>query len=420
MEKLYLDGENSNTEVPHARDLQFLEELHITKFDEIIPLISELLPKLPHLNTLSICHSVVTMDSAQTIANFIANSTLLKFELLQCRIEDDPFVLLMNSIEKSSLRTLNFSNYCSMDAKIMAIVDVLKKSSLTKLSFVWCEFEHDGLIIMMRAIEESKLKTLILKNACFDGTACAIVAGCIGRSKLTKLSLRSTTFNENEPHVILNAIKRSSLKILDVRNVSNLSFDAINHLILHKNFTKFRFSERSFSTRQRRALIDSIQENSSLEHIHFDGHCGSKRNIFTDQLVTKMCDLLRAPRFKSLYFDSCSLPNTMPTFKRIIDAIKCTSIVSLKFSGGPYIEEMMIIVRDLLENYQFEKLKLFGLANADADVEQILPSIRQSSIIKFNAESVRTNAKQQNEIESILRSNRQRIHNYANIKSARH
>lgn len=439
IEKLYLNGNDpSSTEIPE--DSSFLKALYITNLEKIIPLVTELLPKLSNLIVLSINRSIMTADIASIIANFVAKSHLLKLELLGSAKRNDPLISIINSIEQSSLRTLNFSALSFPNETTIIIATALENHllSLTKLSFTKCDFNRDanndcnGLILMMNVIKRSKLETLILCDVIFfdgektmdkDNRAAMAIADCIANSALIKLSLRSTPFTKNEQHVIFDAIMHSSLKTLDVRGCSTLcDFNAINYLILKQNLTKFkfRFSKLNCTIEERYArldaLLDAIQENHSLQNIFLDSDDNGE--IFPDQFITKMCDLLKNPRFKSFGLDYRSLSDV--ALQSIIDAIKQSSITSLEFDGQKTKDEHIMMVRDLLENYHFDKLRLNPRCFADKIIEQILPSIQQSSIIKFRIYNYngRVRNKLQHEIALLLQPRRQRAYNRRNTKSA--
>lgn len=389
----------------------------------------------------------ITKESVPIISNFIANFQLSKLELVGS--VTPLLILIMGAIVQSSLQTLKICNASFSSEVLIAIANVLEKSSLIKLSFLICEFgrecackrereckcglKHYGLGLMMDAIKKSKLETLFLRSISFGAGATATIADCITNSKLIKLSLHYTMYAENKPNTIRNAIKCSSLKEVDVRNVSILNnfgtiisrldnFDTINNLILHCGFTKLKFDERPFSIQERCTLLNSIQGNHLLEHISFgriDDNTGCR-----DQLMTKICDLLKGARFKSFDLDYRSLSSA--ALKRIMDSIKESSITSLTFNALVSKKDAMMMIHNLQENYHFEKLKLqfFSFKNDTITQMLMLPSIQQSSITKFSVEcaTVRMDKKMQderklilNKVELILRDAR----NCRNIKSAR-
>lgn len=416
IEKLYLDGNGSN-----IKDVSFLKELYIMNADKV-PTVPQLLSNLSNLSTLSINGGVITEDVVRAIANLVTNTQLLKLELLGCTITNRALVLIINSIPQSSLRTLNFYNIFIANDAMTAMVNVLERSSLTKLSFSMCRFGHD-LLILIDAIKKSNLQTLFLDFVYFRVNATTCIADCIAKSSLIKLSLCGAIFIETEPDMILCAIKQSHLKTLDVRCVSGLkNFRAINDLMLHCPFTKFKFDEYTLDVDEWHTLLDSMKKNSFLEHISFRG-----KAKFHDLLTTKVCDLLTNPRFKSFELDYRSLPNT--ELHTIMDAIKQSSITSLKFSTQYSENNSMMMIYDLMEKYHFKKLKFFDFENETID--KILPSIQQSSITKFSIESDCTsiNKKMQNDkestsllllykIETILQARRQCERKRRNIKSA--
>lgn len=361
---------------------------------------------LPYCHTLSIDYSTITEDSARSIAHFIANSQLLKLELFDCAIEGVALTSIINSVKQSSLLTLKFVNVRFGNDEATALANAIALSSLTKLSFIKCNFDYTALTLIASAIKTSRIETLVLDYTRFSVEAIVIIADCIANSKLTKLSLQFIGFHgvaaytQNKQR-ILDAITRSSLKILDVRKASTFNyFDTINDLILHKDLTKFKY--------------DSTQEKHSLKHCSFDA------TKFTHELITKLCDLLKESRFTSLELNCASLSSA--ALSQIMDAIKQSSITSLRFNECEMKGEKITIICNLLESFNFEKLKLHSRYIKDEIIEQMLPSIRQSSITHINIVCAwtRMSNKLRCEIESIMQPRRQ--HQYMrewHTKSAR-
>lgn len=417
IEKLYLGGDSDIIKVPD--DITCLQELYIRNLDKIIDPISKMLPNLSSLDTLSVNYGMETEDSdeARIIAAFVANSQLLKLELLHCKT----VISIINAVSQSSVQTLNLRNVSFRNEEAVALANILVNHSapLIKLSLITCNFQRTALILIADAIKKSKLKVLILDSSYFENDADMIIADCITNSCLTKLSLLHTVFVNNGRDVMFEAIKHSSLKTLNVQSCSILNnFNIINYLISHQGLTKFKFSECAFDAEERLAFLDAIRENCSLKHISFYSSLARDGAILIDQLVTKICALLKDPRFKSFDLDYRSLPDT--ALKRIMDSIKESSIMSLKFEEYYPKDEHTTIVRDLLENYRFEKLKLHFVSFTNECIEQMLPSIQQSSITKFNVRGnfAYMSDELQNAIELILRSTRQRARG-RHTKSAR-
>lgn len=112
---------------------------------------------------------------------------------------------------------------------------------------------------------------------------------------------------------------------MDVRNVTLFNdFDTIDDLISNCSYAKLEYSVKMLSAEEKYAILNSVQQNRSLEHISFDS------TKFTDELITKLCDLIKGSRFKSFDLDYDSLSDE--ALKHIMDAIKQSSIMTLKFS----------------------------------------------------------------------------------------
>lgn len=415
IEKLYLNGYKSSP--IDVKDHLFLKELCISCIDKIIPSVTELFLNLPSLNTLSIDHGTICYRSASSIVNFISDSQLLKLELVGCSIRNDLLISIIDSAAQSSLQILNFHYVSFTDEAAMAIVRVLEKNTqpLIKLSLIGCEFRCQGLISIMDAIKKSKLQTLILDHSRIEDNAIMSIADCIAHAKLIKLSLRSIWFETRTGRATVDAIKTSSLKTLDVRDCHFFTnFNVINCLMSHQTLTKFKYSEHKLNIEERWALLYSIQENCLLEHISFNR---DDKAIMTDQLVTKMCDLLKNPRFTSLDIDCTWLSDY--TLKKIMDAIKQSSITSLQISASQFRAGHMILTRDPPEKYNFLKLKLQPNVCMKQYYEQILFSVQRSSVIKFDIMSMGFPIVDeiQHKIELILQPRRQSSGHH--IKSAR-
>lgn len=414
IEKLYLDGDEPITE-----DITCLKELDIINLDKIIPSILHL-ANFPYLNTLSIHHSTITEDNVHIIANFIIDSQLLKLELYHCAIEYDSLIAIINAIERSSLQTLKIGNVHFKTAEAAALSNAIEQSPLTKLSFAACEFDQSALILIMDAIKQSKVRTLILHRAHFNVETTPIIADCIVGAKLTKLSLRFANFMRNIQDMnnmvengkcIIDAIKQSSLHILDVRNVALFNdFDTINDLASNCSFTKLEYSAKMLNAEEKYAILISVQQNHSLKHCSFDG------TKFTDRLITKLCDLIKGSRFTSFDLDYDSLPTAV--INQIMDAIKQSSIVSLTFSEFGMKVQNIMVVRNLLETFNFAKLKLHFFSFENEIIEQMLPSVQQSTITRIDIGGIgswtRMDDKLRYKIESIMQLRKQH-----HMKSAR-
>lgn len=412
IEKIYLQGNDARI-MKITKDNPFLKELHIANLANQIFSIADVLANLSNLSTLSINCGITTTDDANAIANFVANSQLLKLELSHCNI----LTPIINSMTQSHVQTLNLRHHFIKQEEAIALANMLERLPLTKLSFIKCSFENGVLALIADSIKKSTLKTLIMDGTHFKNDAVAIIADCIANSDLIKLSLRSTLSAENGSSMIFDAIKQSSLRTLNICDCSILNdFDTINYLILHQGFVKFKFDGCAFNAKEMLALLNSIQKNSSLEHISFNSvsvhTCNSKR------LITKICALLINPRFKSFDLDYESLFDIH--LKRIMDAIMRSSIVSLKFSECYPRDANMIVIRKLLENYHFEKLKLEFLEYNDECIKQILPLVQCSTITKFSVDSAVTRASDelQNAIELTLQIRNNMARSYS-TKSAR-
>lgn len=163
VEKLYLDGgklrANAIVEKINKEENASPRELYIRRASKVIPAIADVLPNFSNLETLSMSGHVHIND-AHTVANFIAKSTLLKLELLNCVIKNDAFVVILDSVRISGLQTLNFRRASFSKSDSEAIAKCI--ASLTKLSFTACKFDNHGLISIMDAIKLSTLGTLIL------------------------------------------------------------------------------------------------------------------------------------------------------------------------------------------------------------------------------------------------------------------
>lgn len=241
-----------------------------------------------------------------------------------------------------------------------------------------------------------------------------MVSDCITKSKLTKLSLWHTTFSKRRRVEIPEAIKRSTIKTLDMRGISFLNrFDAINDLILNQGVTKLKFDLYAFNIGERKALLNSIQKNCLFEHISFDG------TIFDEALITKTCELLESAHLKSFDLDLGLLPDDM--LDKIINSTKRSSITSLKVRGHELNAKNAATVRDLLENHCLENIGLHFAHIANETIEEMLPSICVSSIIKFGitlwAEPMNDDTR--DKIEHILQAHRKIARERRNIKSAR-
>lgn len=440
IKKLYLNGANFNIDATIAKinshDNAHSNALYI---DNMNPAIFYLLSNLSehehehehndgdpdsaftkyNLEILTLAQDFLSLGAAHAVANFIADVPLLKLELLGCnRNFGAPITIIIGSIDKSLLQTLNLSDAYIKEKDAKAIVNLMVSPHLTKLSFIRCKFECNAQVAIFSAIKRSSIKTLILDWATFDDEGTIIIADCIAHSKLTKLSLFAVSFAFSKQHMVLEAIKQSSIKTLDVRGHIGKSifsnFDTINDLILHKcePITKFKFSQHTFNTQKRIAIIDSIQGNCSSEHIHFDD-----KNL-SAELLTKICEALEDKRRHLKSFDLyCALLSSASLIK-IFDSIKRSSITFLDIVDFAANPACISHIYDLLENYNLEKLGI-TVINVNQTMKQILPAMQKSSLIKFSAHNfVDMSEQMRDTVEQILQVNRRNL--YArNIKSTR-
>lgn len=427
VEKLHIDGKKLDIDgtlkkINKEKNLS-PRELYIKNINTTIYFDSVLNPNLQsRLAILSISHCFISPDDAHLIANFIVGSSLLKLELLNCGIGEDSMISIIGAINESFLRTINFKQLFFTRAATKIITSMIERSTLIKLSFISCKFRYEFNSVLS-AIKKSLIRTLILHKVNFNDENVIAIADCIANSKLNKLSLHHVSYNGTDACTIFTALKGSTIKTLAVTNVPYFNnFDAINDLIAHSGITKIKFDAGTFDVDERIAIINTMLRHQSSERIQFDY---AKLTVQSQlQLVTKMCDLLTLTHQTDQYLirklDILDCPLNTKTSNKIIDSIKRSSITSLKLYAFQSTAKTISFICNVLENHPLEKLEIKFCIFQSSIMEQILPSIQKSSIVKFNTNIFpHANKKVCEEINAILQIRQQDARRCRRIKSAR-
>lgn len=415
--KFFLNGRKASLDTIIAKMCEenvYLKTLHLANFGAGLP--SAVIDALVHLDhnlgSLIMTNCVVWSNDVQSISNFVKALNLSKIKI---SYNSMAFSTIIEATAQSFLRELILDSVRIEEGTAMNIIAFLKKQSLVKLSFFGCEFENDTFILIMDAIKKSTLKILILNLVTLHDDRIIAFTDCVINSKLTKLSIHNLSASINNFNFIVETIKASSLKTLDARYMLKFKeFNTVKNLICNSNITKFKFSHAEFSPEEKMELIDLMQERHRLTNISF------YETRFTDELLTKVCDLLENPHSRLTSLDLSRCKFTDAGLNKMIASIKSSSITSLNLSGyvqmrGPLYFDILIIC-DLLENHYLEKLKLCFVDCTNEIMNLMLPSIMKSSLIKFDIDRcTKVDERTRNEIGAMLR-DRQHCRK---IKSAR-
>lgn len=418
-EELYLSGtilgaDKIVTEMNKEENLHF-DKLRLTNFDS--DCISALANAPAHLKCnlrcFAMCEGVVRSDSpsARIIVDFIAGSKLSKLEILRGTVPDTALAMIIDATQ-SSLCHIKLERHYIGTATVRAIINLLDRSSLVKLSFFSCTFEDNAIASMMEAIKRSNLKVLILSCTHFVDAEMIALVNCVLHSRLTKLSLCGSSFDGKIGFALIEAIVQSSLKTLDARAVPFLQrFDIINDVILNSNITKFKFNRWQLGPEENVILFDSIKQRNLFKYISFS------YVRFNDQLLSKLCNLLENSHLTSIDLHYCSLSSA--DLGTIINSIKKSSITSFYYSDCLNAGHTLII-RDMLEHCDLTKLKLICSDYINGTISALLPSIKKSSLIKFEVYDWRLiDERERKKIKQILQHNQQNLSANYKTKSAR-
>lgn len=404
------------------------KNLHITKIcfkhfdDSCISAVLGLIPHL-HLEILSIRRSTICADDACAIVNYIANHELTKLELIKCACEHGALINIINSISGSSLKKINLDRYDVGMNEAEAIVGFMRASLLFELAFVSCTFQKDALPFILSAIKTSAVQSLILEYTVFDIESTIAIMDTINDCNLIKLSLHRSSLeianNEATQKKMVDTIHNSSLHNLNVdgtlfhcpggykfffRNV-----EEIIKLINHSKIEKFSLGDNSFGLASTIAIMDAITQNASLKHIYFF------INFNSDYFCDKVCDMIENSPATKLILNLRTQGFTRAN--KIIASIKKSSIVSLKLMFDQ-LNLNLFNIRDLIESHTLIKLDLQCNNMSDAMLRAIFPSIKGSSLVKFNCCNKSINKDTLKEMKNIMCVQRQIANRFQTTKSA--
>lgn len=416
--ELYLNGTTLDM---HAiiKEMQSAENLCAKKIalisfkKGIIRTISDFLSKFK-LETLLVCFSTICLDDALAIADFISGSKLLTLELLHSTFKSDALLTIINATKVCRLQKIILVGCTIRMDEAKAIADTIIASRMIKLSFSHCSFQTETLPLILCAVKESTLQTLVLKNIIFNDEDIAAITDCITNANdtLIKLSLAHSTTISDKKTAITEAICNSSLKIVDIQQTPFCSnIGDILKVIEHSRVEKFEFDQSNFTIEEMKLIMDAIKRNPSFKHISLAGV------TMSDHVLTLLCDLLENSSLTSLY--GCDLSTAQ--LHELVASIKNSSITALGLRSINTSADWnwdMPDVHALLKCHNLVKLNLCFAEMTNKIIRAMLPSIKDSSLIKFNSNFWHMEPDTKAELKQMLSENQQRLDRFCYTKSA--
>lgn len=373
-----------------------------------------------HLKTLRLSSCEIDTEVANIIANLIPG--LISFGLRGCTIQSCELVTVIGAIERSHLQTLELFKIFFGQIETVAMVNCIIKSQLIKLSMTKCIFEHSQLAFesILNAISHSHshshppaLQTLVLCDTTFNNTAMAAIVNCIENSRIIKLHLINCTFDNNKIITIMQSMHKSSIRNLDL---SRSSFDddmeEICKCVNRSHITKFNFgsSSRHYDREELTEIATLMKENDSLKEI---GFICSRLN---DDTLSIICDAIENSAISTIKLQSYDLYSAQ--IAKICDSIKKSTITSLGLFTYNFDTEIVATICYLLENHDLKKLKLTSYRLTEEYIKEMLPSVKQSELIKFDVTGTFGLKKIKQRIKRIMRKQTIKAAAFHRMKSA--
>lgn len=394
-ESLHIDGQKQSVGEIIA-EMNKVENLHLKKLriadclyksaNPNLSAIANILPNLKHsLESLTICNSVINLVDAKTIADFIIGSTLKKFKLSSHGILNPTSIIMIDLIKLSSIQKLEICGFYIRKEEASFIAKMLKSVQLVELSLTKCHLDTHAFLMIIDAVKHSALKVLNLKcvknkmNMNTFADHVANLADCITNSSLTKLSLFNTSFKPtvrsvDERPALIAAIQKSSLRSLNMLG-TQIFFDIkdVIDIVARSQITKFTFDNEQFDSKAMVRFIDAVRIKDGFKNI-----CLNK-TFSDDQLLVAICNLIENSALTHLDLNCCYLSDDQ--WGAILASIKRSGISSFGFTGNYLNIERTHAICDLLEHHNIQKMHVYDVP--DNILRAILPSVQQSSLIKF-------------------------------------
>lgn len=270
-----------------------------------------------------------TDDNARDwLSHLAANYSLVELTVEDHYCTDDAFTKIINSVNKSSLTKLKLCDITFSDDVTEAMVNLMQVASLTNLALSRCNFINNNFATITESIQKSTISHLFLHKI-LSGYETAAMCTCIENASISTLKLHGC-------------------------------FLTIPSLIL---------------------VVRSIKKNEKIKSIRLNNKSTE------DAYAEIIADLIKNSNISKINLSNCKLNES--DIQKIITAIKCSSILSLKLDDNRNVSASACIaaICDLLENHGLQELCLNGNSIENATLVTMLPTIRKSSLTKFEFES---------------------------------
>lgn len=238
---------------------------------------------------------------------------------------------------------------------------------------------------------------------------------------MTNLRLIRCCVAETESSLVTKAITQSSIQSLHLEkdfvfgsNVVPKEVNEIISLIKKSCLTQLCITNYDFNIGDTKAIVEAIRGNRAFRKVAFN--CAS-----IDDRIDTVCDLVENSTIVSIKLSRCYLRRV--AIIRLCASIKKSSIVSLDLLLNGFDQynhhRIILAICDLLENHGLQKLNLSYCGISSATIAAMLPSIRASTLIKFNIENFAgMDSNIVDEIEGILKVQKNILNRFKKMKSA--
>lgn len=266
--------------------------------------------------------------------------------------------------------------------------------SLETFTLKNCHFKDDAVAAILNSINKSALTKLNLRSVKLDDSTTKAIINCIDNSLLTNLKLMNCDFVQNSFAVIMESIQKSTIQCLDLAEThfnhitypteSVCAFTSLCACIENSQISTLKLNCCSISNQNLMLIVESTKRSNTFKNISLG------RGSFGGETAEIIVDLLKNPKIETIDLSSCIL--SANTIEQIIAAVKCSSLLVLKLNNNLSVDNInanIAAICDLLENHGLQELWLNNNSIKDAALLSMLPSIKKSSLTKFEFESKR-------------------------------
>lgn len=318
----------------------------------------------------------------------------------------------------------NIESFCMSSAKIcpkgaLIIADFVQHTQLTKLTFENYYVYSNLCVPIFAAIAQSSLQTLILKQVMLRNEEAEAFIDCMCQSSLIKLCLIKCDIPDTKSLSVMKSISQSAIQSLhltngywDEMNAFPTDTESISNLIERSHLTQLSITNFDYDTTNIVAIAESIKRNHAFRKIAFHGTDACSEQIDV------VCDLIENSTITNIKLHKCRMYDAH--IVRLCASIKKSSITSLNLRSNHIGADGKNAICTLLEDHNLQKLSLRNSELSDATIKEMLPSVRKSSLIKFDVRNYpMVHQSIMDEIEEILKVQKHILSRFKKTKSSR-